>query len=116
MRAVLLAAVLLAGCASTPKFSDSLGATYLAVDAVAKTAIELCAAPVPTSEGGECAGSISTEVMRGLHASVGEALDTLDAARAAYQAGSADIAEDRLQTAQALVRSLEAYLVRVGHE
>lgn len=116
MRHAMIAVVLLAGCASTPRFGDALGATYLAVDAVAKTAIDLCAAPIPTSEGGECTGSISTEVMRGLHASVGEALDTLDAARAAYQAGSADIADDRLRTAQALVRSLEAYLVGIGNE
>lgn len=116
MRKVIIFTLLLAGCASTPKFSDALGAAYLSVDAVAKTAIELCAAPIPVSEGGECTGAIETDVMRGLHVSVGEALDTLDAARAAYQAGSADIADDRLRTAQALVRSLEAYLVRIGNE
>lgn len=108
--------LLLAGCASTPKFADALGAAYLAADAVGRTAIELCAAPIPVSEGGECTGSISTEVMRGLHVSVGEALDTLDAARAAYQAGSPGIANDRLRTAQALVRSLDAFLVGAVHE
>lgn len=115
-RLLIAALLVVAGCATTQtNFGDALGAAYLASDTVAVTARELCGNTVSVADGGECldGAPITTTQMRGLRVAVGEALDTLDAARGAYQAGSTDIATERLRTAQALLRSLEATLVRL---
>lgn len=113
MKALLLSLLLLAGCAGRiDSFSDSLGAAYLTVDTLAVTAQEMCGNTVPD---GDClpGAALSTEIKRGVKVTLGEALDYLDTARELYQVGSVDLAQDRLVTARALLRSLEATLARI---
>jgi len=108
--ALILSLVLLVGCTSAPpNFADSLGAGYAAVDALAKTTEELCAAPVL---GGDCAGSISTDTRDDVRNRLRFALELLDEARLHQVDGSADLATQRVAEARAVLsviaRLLEA--------
>ena len=112
MKAVLLLSlVLLAGCIPQQQmsFTDSLGAGYATVDALAKTTAELCAAPVL---GGYCTGSISTDTRDDVRNRLKLALELLDEARLHQVDGSADLATQRVAEARAVLsvvtRLLEA--------
>jgi hypothetical protein len=107
---LILSLVLLVGCASNPpNFTDSLGAGYAAVDALAKTTAELCAAP---TVGGDCTGSISTDTRDDVRNRLRFALELLDEARLHQVDGSADLATQRVAEARAVLsviaRLLEA--------
>jgi hypothetical protein len=107
---LLLSLVLLAGCIPQQmSFTDSLGAGYATVDALAKTTAELCAAPVL---GGYCTGSISTDTRDDVRNRLKLALELLDEARLHQVDGSADLAVQRVAEARAVLsvvtRLLEA--------
>jgi hypothetical protein len=109
---LLALALLLAGCASVPSFSDALGVGYLTVDTLAVAVFEACGNKMP---GGECAygAPIATEQKDRARSALQEALDILDEARWLYAIGEAETAGDRLQQARALLRGVENLLVRV---
>ena len=96
-----LIALLLAGCATTPTFTDLLGSGYATMDALARTTEELCGAPAYA--GGDCVGSISTETRDEAAALLKEALALLDEARLYNVDGSTDIAMQRVQHARAIL-------------
>jgi hypothetical protein len=93
--------LILAGCPSNPpNFSDALGAGYAAVDTLAQTTLELCAA---LSEGGDCTGSISTDTRDDVRNRLRLALELLDEARLHQVDGSADLASQRIGEARAVL-------------
>lgn len=110
MRALLLVPLLfaLAGCPSTPlTFADSLGSAYAAVDALARTTEELCAAP---TIGGDCVGSISTSTRDDVRDQLRLVLDLLDEARSHQVDGSGDLAMQRVGEARAVLAAVSKLL------
>jgi len=102
--ALLLSLLLLAGCPSNPQpnFEQALGASYLLVDGVAQGVFDACEAEAP---GAPCAPDalIETEQRDKARAALVEALALLDDARTLWNAGSVDMAQDKLTAARSAI-------------
>jgi len=111
---LLIAALLLTGCASVPvsSFSDSLGLAYLSVDTLAVTTHEACRNEAP---GGNCApdAPLSTETKEDIRYVLSSALGVLDEARHLYALGAYDAAQTHLHRARTLLRGVEQTLARL---
>ena len=102
--ALVMSLLLLAGCPSNPPptFESSLGAAYLLVDGVAQGVYDACEAEAP---GAPCAPDalIETEQRDKARSALAEALALLDDARALWNAGSVDMAQDKLTAARSAI-------------